>query len=349
MPLIPNFLERLGFRLNLAPAPYLDIVSVVAYRAISLANKLDVFEKLRERPQTAKELGGRIGCDERATRILLEFLEAYGYLKRDGEAFTTTTMTAKWVLRSQNGSFSDAVRTWDELLEFWSENQWPETMRSGKPRTTLYDWYNRRPESWRTFHDEERWYASMFGDEIASKLKIPAKARRLLDVGGGHGMYSVTLCRHYPNLTATIFDQPRVLEFTREILASEEMGDRISTQPGDFMKDDLGGGYDVVLLFNIIHGLLPEKNKELFHRLARSVSPGGTLVIFDQLTGDEFGPVERASNRFWGMTYLTLLGGQVYPSAEVRNWLTATGFGDIRRIKIRTAGSSLLTGTKIFA
>jgi hypothetical protein len=344
---MPNFLERLGFRLNLAPSPYLDIFAVGAYRAVSLANRLDIFEKLRDRPQTAKEVAGSIGSDERATKILLEFLEACGYLKRSGERFANSSMTNKWVLRSPKGSFSDAIRTWDELLEFWSANE-EETMRNGKPNVTIYDWFNRRPGSWRTFHDEERWYASMFGGEITAKLKIPEKARRLLDVGGGHGMYSVMLCRRHPNLAATVFDQPKVLEFTRDILASEKISDRISMQPGDFLVDDLGSGYDIALLFNIIHGLLPEKIKELLHRAAKSLNAGGMLVIFDQFTGDEFGPVQRASNRFWGLTYLTLLGGQVYSSAEVKDWLMAAGFDHVSRVNIRVAASSLLIGKRTF-
>jgi hypothetical protein len=52
-----------------------------------------------------------------------------------------------------------------------------------------------------------------------------------------------------------------------------------------------GLGYDIALLFNIIHGLLPEKNKELLHKVARSLDTGGMLVIFDQFIGDAFGPV----------------------------------------------------------
>jgi hypothetical protein len=133
MPLIPNFLERLGFRLNLAPSPYLDIFAVGAYRAVSLANGLDIFERLRDHPQTATELADGIGRDRRATRILLEFLKAYGYLRRSGERFSNTSMTNKWVLRSPKGSFSDAIRVWDELFEFWASQE-QQAMNSGRAK-----------------------------------------------------------------------------------------------------------------------------------------------------------------------------------------------------------------------
>jgi hypothetical protein len=41
------------------------------------------------------------------------------------------------------------------------------------------------------------------------------------------------------------------------------MGDRVAVQEGDFWGDDLGAGYDVALLFTIIHAYLPEKNVKL--------------------------------------------------------------------------------------
>lgn len=348
MPLIPNFLERLGFRWNLAPSPYLEILAVGAYKAVSLADRFDVFEKLRGRPQAPKELADSIGWNKDATKILLDLLAEYGYLERHGELFANSPSSAKWLLRSPGGSFSDAVRVWDGLFEFWSAHE-QETMRNGRPSMTIYDWFNQHPQSWRTFHDEEVWFANLFGNQIASKLKIPSNARKLLDVGGGHGMYSVKLCRRHPNLAATIFDQPKVLELTKEILASENMSDRISMRPGDLARDDFGSGYDVALLFNIIHGFSPETNTELLRRVARSLNPRGMLVIFDQLTGGEFGPAQRASNRFWGLAYLTLLGGRVYSASEVGEWMTASGFNDVRRINIRIAASSLLIGTKAFA
>jgi hypothetical protein len=37
--------------------------------------------------------------------------------------------------------------------------------------------------------------AQLVGAEITRKLAVPASAQRLLDLGGGHGMYSIALCR----------------------------------------------------------------------------------------------------------------------------------------------------------
>ena len=91
-------------------------------------------------------------------------------------------------------------------------------------------------------------------------MKLPPTARRLLDVGGGHGSYSIGFCRRYPQLSATIFDLPGALKLGQETIAAERISDRIWVQEGDFWVDDLGDSYDVALLFNIIHAHLPDKN-----------------------------------------------------------------------------------------
>jgi SAM-dependent methyltransferase len=345
MPFIPNFLERLAIRMNIVPSAYLDIFGVSIYKAITLALKFDVFESVKTGPQTAKELASKIVGDERATRILLEMLEAFGYVRNIDGRFANTSMTAKWLLEGPKGSFSDVFKLWRELFEFWSAHE-EEVLRNGRPRVTLYEWFNQHPESWRTFQHEEMWYARLAGGEIAAKLKMPPGASKLLDVGGGHGLYSVTLCRRHPNLSATVFDQPKTLEYTKEVIATEKMSSRVSTWAGDFLVDDLGSDYDVVLLFNIIHGQLPEANQELLRRVGKALRPKGMLVILDQFAGGEFGKILKASNRFWGLAYLTLLGGQVYSTDEVRGWLSSSGFSDIRRASIRRVGSSLLMGRK---
>lgn len=345
MPLNSNLLERMALRANVFPSAYLDILCAWGYRAVSLAVKLGVFDELNGAPLTAKALANKIGTNERATKILLETLEAFGYVRRVNDEFANAPMTTKWMLKGPKGSFSSFFSLWRELFEFWSQHE-EEAMRDGKPKVMLYDWFNQHPETWRLFHAEEVWYARQFADEIVAKLKVPAGARRALDVGGGHGLYSVALSRRYPNISSTVLDQPLPLEYTREMIASEKMGGRVSTQPGNFMTDDLGRDYDIVLLFNIIHGFLPETNRELIRRTASALRPGGLLVVLDQMVEGEFGSIVKASNRLWGLTYLILLGGQVYSTDEVKGWLETSGFAGIRRVNLRTAGSSLVIGKK---
>lgn len=104
------------------------------------------------------------------------------------------------------------------------------------------------------------------------------------------------------------------------------MGERITFRAGDFRKDDLGTGYDVALLFSVIHGLTPEENCQLFRWIAAALNPGGLLAVSDQFPDKTRGRTAQAATRFFALVYLATLGGQTYDFRDVSRWLVDAGF-----------------------
>ena len=103
-------------------------------------------------------------------------------------------------------------------------------------------------------------------------------------------------------------------------------GNRVSVHAGDYWIDDLGGGYDVVLVFNILHQYLPEQNIELLRRVAGALNPGGWVVVLDQVSGKTLGRTARAGVSVTGMTMFLTGGGQTYAATEIAGWLRQSGF-----------------------
>ncbi len=141
--------------------------------------------------------------------------------------------------------------------------------------------------------------------------------KRLLDVGGGPGTYSIAACKRYPELRAVVFDLPETISITREIIAKEQMRDRVSVQEGNWEKDAFGEDYDVVLLFNVLHG--KDDNGELKLKKAYdSMEHGGLLVVQDFLLNDEkTGPLGSA-------LFNIMLG--TYSCCELLSIIKETGF-----------------------
>jgi len=109
--------------------------------------------------------------------------------------------------------------------------------------------------------------------------------RKLFDVGGGPGTYSITACKRYPQLKAVIFDIPETILITKELIAEEKLQDRISVRQGDWETDDFGENNDVVLFSNVLHG--PDSNARMKLKKAYdSMVPGGLLVIQEFLLND---------------------------------------------------------------
>ena len=345
MPVIPNFVERLLFRLQPQISSFLDLWGVGSFEAVLLASRLGVFEALRAGPKSASTIAKEIKADERGARSLLDYLVPLGYLKESNGSYSITAIS-KPLTAGSSFNMADTFALYAGLFEFMRENQ-EQAVRAGKPRVIAFEWFSQHPPMWKLFHSFEMSIAKQIEKDIISKVRLPSTARRMLDVGGGHGLYSIILCRRHPELSATIFDSPTPLEETKQIIESERMGEQVNTRAGDFFVDDMGEGYDVALLFNIIHLFTPEKNSQLLKNVATALRSGGTIVIFDQFLGGEFGKVLRLGHTFYNLLFLTTTGGQLYTFKEVSTMLSESGFLHLTRKPVRAAGSTLIFATRV--
>ena len=348
MPIVPNIIERLLLlRMNKGPGLFLDIFGAGAFQAVRVALKLGVFESLSGGPLTAAGVAREINANERGTRILLEGLESFGYLKKLDDQYSNSSLTVKWLLASSSTNLADIIDLGENHILEFSRMYLEESIRRGKPPMTIYEWFDQKPGSWRVFQLYSAAVARMVGDELLTKLKIPKDARRLIDVGGGHGLYSIMFCRQNPLLSASVFDLPQALTMTDELISVEKMSGRVSLKPGNFWIDDLGDNYDVALMFNILHAYSPEKNIELLRKVSRSMNSHGLIVVMEQLADKTVSQLAKVGTRFFGLAYLAALGGQTRTFDEVSEWLLKSGFSNPRRINFRrTPGNSLVLATK---
>lgn len=341
MPTRPNALERLMlFRLNLGPTVMLDLLGGLGFRAACAAYRLGVFDVLRRGPATAAEVAHEIDADGRGVLLLLRALAGLGYVEERRDRFCLSPMSAKWI-----PMWGDGLKFFERMaVEDWGHLE--ERIRNGPP--TFREFYEAFDDSsWRDFEAGMVAAARMTAGDVVRKAKLPANARRLLDVGGGHGLYSVKFCERHPTLSATVFDLPEALKVASNVIDSEGMVNRVSVQAGDYWIDDLGSGYDVVLVFNILHQYLPDRNTELLRRVAAALNPGGLVVILDQVSGKTLGRMARAGVSIIGLNMFLAGGGQTYAADQIEGWLKESGFVRSRTKRLlRSPGIALVVGTK---
>lgn len=344
MPLIPNFLERtLFFSLNQAPGPMLDIWSAVAFRAVLAGVRLGVFEALDGGALTAEMLASQLNLNEKGVHIVLETLRSLGYVEKQGESYSNSAMTSKWLVSGSGMDLSPGFRYWAAIMPLLDNLE--ESVQTGSPPVNMYDWLADKPQASQDFQDYMVPLAKFALSEVTGRLKLPPGAKRLLDVGGGHAMYSIALCQKHLSLSATVFDSAEALKAGRKNITDAGLEKAIQVQEGNFFTDDLGSGFDIALLFNISHGLTPEQNITLLQKVAKALNPGGTAVILEQVETNLPLPMSRAVNNILGLSYYHLLGGQVYTYEQVESWFQAAGYGDIQRINLRKVpGNSLVIG-----
>lgn len=344
MPFAPNWLERFTFlTLNQGPAPTLDMWAGPAFYIVLAAIRLNLFEALKSQQLTATELSQQIQTDLRATQILLDALVSLKYLKQKNGRYGLSAMTRKWLTDDGDINFSAYFQFWGAMMEQFMPRL-EESLRSGQPPVNLYEWLEEQPEVSRYFQEGMIALTRYVKDDIVKQVSLPPNARRLLDIGGGHAMYSIALCQQYPQLSAVVVDGAQPLIVGRESIAAAGMAGRITTQAGNFVTDDLGAGYDVALLFNIVHGFTPAGNLELFRKIKAALNPGGQLIVLEQLAGAVPLPLMDTVVQILSVSFFHALGGQVYTYQNISDWLREVGFSDIRCKNILKAGSALIRG-----
>lgn len=339
MPITPNLLERLVLlRLNRGPGPILDLFGAGAFEAVTLALDMGVFEALSAEAATPATLADRLDADERGLEALLGYLAVQGYVERADGRYRTTDMTDRWLVESSPQNFGPWLTFWDDLVfPFWADNL-ETAVREGGPEQTLYEWLGDDEERWAIAQRGFRAAAAVIADEVADAVDVPDGATTLLDVGGGHGLYAVRLCDRHPDLRATVFDDPAALDVAREEAAAAGLGDRVAVEGGDYETDDLGDGYDLALLFNVVHAHDGPEIVALLERVADALAPGGRVAVLDQLEGSTRTTVGEAGLRFVDLTYLVTLDAQIHATGDLREWLATAGFADVTETAIKRAG-----------
>jgi len=321
--------EFLALRLNLAPVPVGEAMfGMPMARSVMAGVKLGVLPRLAESPATAEELAKSLELAPAGTRLLLESLAALGHVRREGDRYTLAKGARRWLDPTSESYVGTFLENCYDFWEWWSQLE--EIVRTGKS----FEIHERAPDDphWRRYIRGQFELARLSAPEVARALRLPPRPARLLDVAGGHGWFSVELCRRHPTLKATVLDLPGSAAVGREIVAEAGMSDRVTHVEGDLFEADFGGPYDGALCFNIIHHLTPEQNADLIGRLHGALAPGGKLAVLDLFTQENRRPDTSA---LLGLFFYLTSAAATYSPDDLRSWLAKAGFGRPRRISIR--------------
>lgn len=345
MPISPNFLEQLLLgRLNLLPGLLLDYGAALGFRAVLVAVRLGIVDALTAGPRATADLAATTTTNPAALGQLLAALRSLGYVQGTDGGWSLTRLSRRWLT---TGS-PDSIVAGLPFLEWNAFGIWNDleaAVRSGSPPRHLYEVLEATPDLSASFQAWDRIAGRLVGPAIAAAMPLTARTRRLLDLGGGNGIYSLLLCDRYPRLSATILDLPGALQSAHHAIAEAGVGDRVSTRAGNFLNADLGGGFDAVLIANVVHGLSATDAALVVRRAAAALTPRGVLIVLDQAAADAGGPATSAITALLGLGYLVTLGGQTWPPETIRGWLQEAGVVEIGQKRIRRApGNVLVTG-----
>jgi SAM-dependent methyltransferase len=109
-----------------------------------------------------------------------------------------------------------------------------------------------------------------------------SRYRQMLDIGGNSGEFILQLCKRHPELRGTVLDLPLVCDIGLEHVLAQPEHPRISFISADIRSDPVPGGADLIVFKSMLHDWPQEDAERFLAKAARSLDPGGTLLIFER-------------------------------------------------------------------
>jgi (2Fe-2S) ferredoxin/predicted O-methyltransferase YrrM len=308
-------------------------------RCVLTALELDIFTAVGD-GANAEQIGTKINANARAVGMLLNALVALGLLSKSGDDYKNTPESARFFVQGSKDNHRNGLLHSANIWHRWSTMT--DAVRSGTRVPT--DRKNDRDDTpaWtRNFIAGMQRHAKDRAPLVVKALGT-AGVRRILDLGGGSGAYSIAFAKACPDLRCEILDIPEVVPLAAEYVSQAGVSAQVSLRTGDMLQDSFGSGYDIIMLNAICHMFSEEQNRNIFRRAHQALAPNGRLVVQDFiLNPDKTGPQHAA---LFSLNMLVNTdAGASYSEFEYTHWMKAAGFTEACRINL-PGPSGLMVG-----
>ncbi|MCW4006590.1 MAG: acetylserotonin O-methyltransferase [Candidatus Bathyarchaeota archaeon] len=201
---------------------------------------MGLFEKTGS-PLTSKQLAEAFGCHEDMMKLFCEALVEEGLLIKISNAYVNSQLSRTYLSSESPHYMKNTLKRMRSSANRWLKLS--SILKRGpimQERTAIFGdvWLNSIAE----------WAEVGSVASALNTLKENADVqswRRVLDIGGGHALYSIGLTALNPDLEAYVFDLPRMVPIARKYTAKYG-ADHVHILPGDFYKDPVGSNYDAI-------------------------------------------------------------------------------------------------------
>jgi precorrin-6B methylase 2 len=251
-------------------------------RLIATALELGVFEALKV-PLSAGTLAEKLGCNPILMPHFCDALHSLGLLDRfkegeyeenpqmeekRGAVYLVSELSATYLLETSPFSQQHYLAERFRNIDLWA--RLPQILRKGP------DIFEKEPffgEIIPCMAENARCGVLQETVRIVTENVDFENVKKMLDLGGGHGLYTIAFAKLNENLQAFVFDLPYVTEKTKHFI-EKHGASNVDVIPGDFFKDEIGNGYDLIFSSFNPGGKVPS----LIPKIAEALNPGGIFI-----------------------------------------------------------------------
>jgi SAM-dependent methyltransferase len=321
-----NPLEWLALQTGLIPNPILLAhFGFITSKIIGEAAASGVLEVMAAKPQTPLAIAAHCGLNEKAVTALLDALVGLQLVRYSGGQYRLAPASKRWLLKDAPHSYRSQLLFDQQVCYSWL-NQTGHFLQTGQG--LQYHDTLTAPE-WSLYQDAMEATSHHISRLAAGKIKVPATAAHLLDIGGAHGLYSAALLKKHPQLKAEVYDLPKAVMANSS--KPNNYPGRLQFTQGNILKDDLPTGtYDIIIMANVAHHFTEAENRLVAQKVFSALRTGGVFYILEffkkgaaKAAGDAIGAVQSFFFAFSSTSGL-------WEAPDIVNWLATTGFLQVR-------------------
>jgi ubiquinone/menaquinone biosynthesis C-methylase UbiE len=304
--------------------------SFMPARIILSANRYRIFDYLEEGGKTAAALATAVKTNRRATELLLNSLVAIGLLIKKNELYVNAPVASRYLVKGKPQYQGDILDHNNILWDNWSGLD--SVLKTGKP--------------FRKSHDHKSFICGMHNIATLKAAGVMKAldlegVKRILDLGGGPGTYSMAFAKK--KIDVTLFDFPDTLKISKRLARDAGLERNIRFMPGDFMKDAWGSGYDMIFISQIFHSYTPQECIAMLKKSYAAMNPGGRVVVHEFYLDETMTKPPQGAIFAINMLVNTP-AGRSYTPKEMSGWLKRAEFAGVE-VK-RLEETVLLVGTR---
>ncbi len=317
------------------PVPVLALIDAFrSSKAMFVAVSMGVFDALERKPMSAAQLVSELNAQGEPLERLLDACVGLGLLlKRDG-LYTNQPVASAYLCRGTPTTLAGYILYSDKVLfQLWQHLE--NGVRTGEPQWkqafqidgSIFDHFFRTDQDMQTFLQGMHGFGVLSSHLVVSAFDL-SRFRRFVDLGGATGHLAMAACERYLNMTAILFDLPRVIDAVSPEVSRCSVASRIKLMKGNFFSDPELPEADLFGLGRILHDWTDSKVGDLLRAIYKRLPPGGGILLSEKLLNEEkTGPV---SAQLQSLNMLVCTEGKERSLSEFRMLLESAGFTDVQ-------------------
>ena len=266
----------------------------MASKALFAALEFDVFTHIAGGANSLPDLGeGNRHRGEPACYAADRLEIAWPHSRARGH-FTNAPATARYLVAGAAGDFRDYVSLVNGAFGYESFRHLGAALRGERvfPDKGFYEGLIYDAGIGGESFSSAQHTGSLGPARLMAKHVDLSNRRRLLDVGGGSGAYSLAFCAANSQLAATILDFPQTVDTARRYVQKAGLAGRIAHLAGNAITTDWPTGHDVVLMSYLWSAVGDDDIRVLAQRAMDALPPGGLVLVHDFMVDNDYeGPL----------------------------------------------------------